>query len=298
MTAIDRLDAVGEHLAEVTAGWASGMTLDEIRQSYECFLGEVGPKGAALAAPEPFAIGAIPAAWIGAGASRALYCHGGGFQIGSIRSHHSLMARIAAGAGARLLAFDYRLAPEHRYPAAIEDAVEVYRWLLREGGAPAAIIGDSAGAALALQVAMQARDDGLPLPRALILLSPWLDLSLSGDSYRTLADRDIFSKPAQLQAMARTYLGRGGDPASPSVSPVFGDLRDLPPMLVHAGAHDITLDDSRLLEQRLHDAGGQMTLKIFPRMCHHFQVFEELPESRESLGEIAALLACVPALQG
>jgi acetyl esterase/lipase len=286
-----RLAALRAHLAGVTARWAGGMTLAEIRDSYRNFLDAAGPHGLTLAEPRRFAIEAIPAAWIGNGPIRALYCHGGGFQIGSIASHHSLMARIAAGAGASLLAFDYRLAPEHRYPAARDDAIAVYRWLLQNGGAPQAIIGDSAGAALALQVAMRAREAGWPLPGALVLLSPWLDLALRGDSYRTLAERDMFSRPAQLQAMARTYLGRGHDPAAPTVSPLYGDLSRLPPMLVHAGGDDITLDDSRLLDERVRAAGGRITLHVFPAMCHHFQVFEDLPESAASLAGIGAFLA-------
>jgi acetyl esterase/lipase len=170
-----------------------------------------------------------------------------------------------------------------------------YEWLHSTGVTPDAIVGDSAGGALALGTAIRARDAGLPLPGALVLISPWLDLSMGGESYVELADRDIFSKPAQLRAMARTYLGRGGDAADPAASPVLGDLRGLPPMLVHAGAWDITLDDSRLLVRNAEAQGGSIELRIFDRMFHHFQVFEELPEAAQSLSEIAAFLANIQA---
>ncbi|MFQ6722359.1 alpha/beta hydrolase, partial [Bordetella pertussis] len=186
-------------------------------------------------------------AWIGQGARRALYCHGVGFQIGGIASHASLIARLAEAGQARILAVEYRLAPEHRYPAAIDDAFAAYQW---------------------------------PLPRSLVLLSPWLDLSMQGRSYVELAEQDIFSKPAQLRAMARSYLGHLGPPPA---SPLWDDLSGLPPIVVHAGAHDITLDDSHTLAARVRAAGGQVQLQVFPGMCHHFQIYEALAEAQESI---------------
>ncbi|WP_171962588.1 alpha/beta hydrolase [Bordetella trematum] len=285
MIARDPLAAISSRLAEVTASWQAADSLAQIRASFADYLAEAGPRGAALARPrhQPLTP-ALSGAWIGQGPRHALYCHGGGFQIGGIASHASLIARLAESGQARILAVDYRLAPEHRYPAAIDDAFAAYQWLLANGGTPAAIIGDSAGGALALQTAQRARDARLPLPRSLVLLSPWLDLSMQGRSYVELAGRDIFSKPEQLRAMARSYLGRlGPPPDSPSASPLWGDLSGLPPIVVHAGAHDITLDDSHTLVERVRAAGGQVQLEVFPGMCHHFQIYEALAETRDSI---------------
>ncbi|MFG1186080.1 alpha/beta hydrolase [Xanthobacter aminoxidans] len=283
---------VRARIAAATSAWAAGMTLAEIRDSFEAFLG--AGEGAPEVVRTPLPLAGLPACAFdapGGDAARALlYCHGGGFQIGSIRSHAGLMARLAAASGMRVIGFDYRLAPEHRFPAAHDDACAVYGALVEAGETPLALVGDSAGGALALGTVMRARDAGLALPKALVLLSPWLDLAISGESYTALAEKDIFSRPEQLRAMARTYLGRDNRPDDPAASPVKGDLAGLPPMLVHAGGHDITLDDSHLLAQRAAETGGRVAVEVFPGMCHHFQVFEELPEAAQSLARIGAFL--------
>ena len=290
---VDPLAPIRARLAVVTEAWASGeMTLAEIRASFDAFLKEMGPRGAEMASASRRDVRRrdLPAAWVGEGPRRLLYCHGGGYQIGSIDGHAGLACRIAEAAQAAALLFDYRLAPEHRFPAAADDAVLAYEMMVAEGGAPAAVVGDSAGGALALIAAIHARDAGLPTPKAIVLLSPWLDLTMQGESYVRLAERDSFSTPAQLQAMARSYLGREGDGRSPQASPLFGDLQRLPPILVHAGSDDITLDDSRLLDQRVQAAGGRITLRIFRGMCHHFQIFEALPEVARSIADIGAFI--------
>lgn len=285
-------ERVRARIVAATSAWAAGMTLAEIRDSFEAFLGN--GEGAPEVRRTPLTLAGLPACAFdapGGDAGRVLlYCHGGGFQIGSIRSHASLMARIAAASGMRVIGFDYRLAPEHRFPAAHDDAFAVYRALVAAGETPRALVGDSAGGALALGTAMRARDAGLPLPKALVLLSPWLDLTMGGASYATLAEKDIFSRPEQLKAMARTYLGRNHVPDDPAASPVLGDLSGLPPMLVHAGGHDITLDDSHLLARRVAEHSGRVEVEVFPGMCHHFQVFAELPEAAQSLARIGAFL--------
>lgn len=287
----DPLSSVRESLIALTAHWSSGTTLAEIRSSFEKYLNEVGPRGAAMARPVAVSSLDFGAAWLGQGTRSALYCHGGGFQIGSIASHASLIARLAEASDTQILAFDYRLAPEHRYPAAVDDAFAAYQWILEYAGAPEAVIGDSAGAALAMLAVQRARDAGLPLPRAIVLISPWLDLSMQGGSYERLASSDIFSKPEQLQIMARSYLGRQGPRAdAPEVSPLWGDLSDLPPVLIHSGAADITLDDSIALAERINALGGRAELRIFDGMCHHFQVFEALPEADESVVEIGEFI--------
>lgn len=276
-------------IVAATAAWANGMALAAIRDSFDELFSE-----AAGAAVEEFEIGPMRAAWIDAPAGRTdrvvLHCHGGGYQVGSIRSHLGIASRLAAAARARVLAFDYRLAPEHRFPSAAEDAFAAYRWLLDRHGAPASVAGDSAGGALALAAAIQARDAGLPPPDCIVLMSPWLDLTMRGDSYDSLADLDVFSKPDQLRAMARTYLGRGASPAHPLASPVEADLARLPPVLVHAGDRDITLDDSILFAARARAAGCSVELTVFEGMCHHFQVFEELAEAAASVTRIGSFV--------
>jgi len=282
-------DRVVRRIRAAVGAWSAGMTLDQIRKAYDTL----------VAAPPmvtqiPVAIGGMQAAWISAPHTvpvrTALFCHGGGYQIGSIQSHLNLISRLAAACHAQLLAFDYRRAPEHRYPCASEDALTAYRWVLERHGAPAAILGDSAGAALAVATALQARDRGLALPSCLVLLSPWLDLTMRGASYTSRADRDVFSKPAQLQAMVRAYLGKGGDPLMPLVSPVETDLSGLPPMLLQAGDDDITLDDSALFVERARAHGCVAEVMTFPGMFHHFPMFDELPESAQAIAQAASFI--------
>jgi len=221
-----------------------------------------------------------------------LFCHGGGFQVGSIRSHLSLIRRLADAAEARVLAFEYRLAPEHKYPRAIEDAFAAYRWLLDQGlpASRIALAGDSAGAALALQVALRAHDERVAVPACAALISPWLDLTMRGASYESRAAADIFSKPEQLAAMARAYLGRDQIARASIASPVEADLSGLPPILVHAGDDDVTLDDSFLLADRARRYGVDVRVHIWKGMFHHFQMFSDLPESRESMIELGKFI--------
>lgn len=282
---------VAARIEAATSRWAAGATLAEIRSDFETF----------LAGPEPAMVTDIDLAGRSATLTRpdgamdgavVLYCHGGGFQIGSPRSHRSLIARLAAVAGVAFVAPEYRLAPEHRAPAAHDDCVAAYRALI-ERGTPAnriVVAGDSAGGNLALAVALAARDGGLGCPAGVVLISPWLDLALRGESYVSRAETDIFSKPDQLRLMARTYLGRGGDPTAPTVSPLDARLDALPPLLIHAGDFDITRDDSVTLAERAQAAGVDCTLEIWPEMGHHFQVFAELPEAARSIEVIGCFI--------
>ncbi len=292
MTAMSTLAKVRNRIEDSTKRWARGSSLAEIRQDFENLVAEGEPPPL-----DEFSLGGMSCAWFGGepdtGMKRAvLFCHGGGFQIGSLRSHRGLMARIASAAETPVLGFDYRLAPEARYPAAHEDTLQTYALLCRElgDGASIALIGDSAGGNLALATAIRAIREGLPKPACLVLVSPWLDLSMRGNSYTTRADLDFFSKPAQLRAMARTYLGRDGDPSLPACSPLHDDLAGLPPVLVHAGDHDITLDDSNALAALAARQDIELRLRVWPGMFHHFQLFDELPEAKESIAEIGTFL--------
>lgn len=218
-----------------------------------------------------------------------LYLHGGGFQIGSTQSHRNLLDAIAKASQRPLYGVNYRLAPEHRFPAAIEDATAVYREMAANAS-QLAIMGDSAGGALALAVLQIARLERLRMPAAVVLISPWLDLEMTGASYSELTDQDVFSTPETLALMARTYVGKSGSLNDPLVSPINMDMTDLPPTLIHAGAADITLSDSQTFSERARASGRDVKLRVWKGMFHHFQMFTELRESRESLSEIGAFL--------
>ncbi|MGX9427347.1 MULTISPECIES: alpha/beta hydrolase [Bradyrhizobium] len=283
----DDLEAIKSRIVAAVASWRVAASLTSIRESFDALFAD-----GSETLGEAIHIGPMAAAWItppGSCTDRVvLFCHGGGFQVGSLRSHSSLMVRLARASDARVLGFNYRLAPEHKYPAAAEDAISAYLWLLGQGLPSSRIVvaGDSAGAALAMNIALRARDMSLPLPSGLALISPWLDLTMRGASYASRAALDVFSKPAQLAAMARAYLGRNGNVSAPSASPVDADLAGLPPILIHAGDHDITLDDAFLLAARARQSGVDVKVRVWDHMFHHFQMFGELRQSHESLTEL------------
>lgn len=281
------IDAVLARITEIFGNWSRDTTLEQMRDGFASLV-----SSDRVPAQEPVDAGGIPAAWFGSGAGVVLYCHGGGYQMGSIRSHGPLMADLARAAGCRVLGFDYRLAPEHRYPAAPEDTLAVYRWLLEQGTPPdrIAVAGDSAGAGLALGMMLRAREAGLPLPAAAVFLSPWVDLEARGETYETKADLDPLTQRAKVQMMVKTYLGRDGDPSDPLASPVNGDLAGLPPMLIHVGGNETVLGDTHLLEARVRAAGGSVESVVWEEMIHHFQVFPELPQAQDSVAQIGAWL--------
>lgn len=277
------IDTVLQRITDIFGSWSRETTLDQMRDGFASLV-------SADRVPEQTRTDAdgIPAAWFGSGEGVVLYCHGGGYQMGSIRSHGPLMADLAEASGMRVLGFDYRLAPEHRYPAALEDTLRVYRWLLDQGTPPdrIAVAGDSAGAGLALAMLLKAREAALPLPAAVALLSPWVDMEARADTYESKAKLDPLTQKAKVQMMAKTYLGRDGDPADPLASPVNGDLSGLPEMLIHVGENETVLGDTHLLEERVKAADGSAEVVVWAGMIHHFQVFPELPQSRESLVQI------------
>jgi epsilon-lactone hydrolase len=222
------------------------------------------------------------------GARTLLYLHGGGYCVGSPRTHRGLAAHRTRACGATAYVPDYRLAPEQPHPAALEDALACYRGLLAQGVNPAQVIlgGDSAGGGLALATAVAVRDAQLPLPAALVLISPWTDLTLSGDSARTHARRDPMLSPAIGALWARLYLGRY-PPAHPACSPLFADLSGLPPMLIQVGSEEILLSDSQRLEQRARAAGITVRLSLYEGMWHDFQAHAGLlHESDRAMTEI------------
>jgi monoterpene epsilon-lactone hydrolase len=222
-----------------------------------------------------------------------LYFHGGGFRIGSVTSHRDLIAQIAVASGCCVLAINYRLAPEHRFPAALDDALAGYDWLLRQGLEPAniAFAGDSAGGNLALAAMLALRERKRPLPAAAVLMSPWTDLAATGASYVSRAEADPIHQRPMILALAKNYLGGQGDPFDPLVSPLYADLTDLPPLLIQVGDRETVLDDSVMLADKARAAGVEVDLQVWDGMIHVFQMFgAELPEAHRAIAEIARFL--------
>jgi len=248
-------------------------------------------------------IGGIPGEWVLApGADvhvRLLYLHGGGFVAGSAAYYLAMAAHLSAAGRCAVLLPDYRLAPEHPFPAALEDCVAAHRWLTANGPvgeSPAKttfIGGDSAGGGLTLSTMMALRDRGLPLPNAGIAISPFADLTLSGESIRSQAELDPIMHPRCLPDFVTRYIG-DGDVRDPLASPVFGDYAGLPPILIQVGEHEVIRDDSVRVARRARAGGVDVTLEIWEGMFHVFQSHEPLlPEAREAIEHIGALMRSV-----
>ncbi|MEV4323778.1 alpha/beta hydrolase [Microbispora rosea] len=228
-----------------------------------------------------------------AGRGRLLHFHGGGYVLGSPGTHAGFTAQLVRRAGLRATSLDYRLAPEHPFPAAVDDGLAAYRALLDGGVGPEELVlaGDSAGGGLVVATLVAARDAGLPQPAGAVVFSPWTDLTLGGQSMSTKKDADpIFTREA-LQAFATPYLA-GQDPAQPLASPVFADLRGLPPLLVQAGSNELLLDDAVRLAGRAAVDEVEVTLRVWPQVPHVFQNhFGHLDEADAALDEAARFLS-------
>jgi acetyl esterase/lipase len=247
------------------------------------------PRGAAFA---PAEIGGVAGEWVNAGGAAAgtlLYLHGGGYFACSAFTHRSITAAYATR-GLQVFAPDYRLAPEHPFPAAVDDALAVYRGLLDSGIAPErfAIGGDSAGGGLALATLLGAKAAGLPMPACALLFSPWTDLACTGESLQTNRQRDAMLVSDKLHEGAQFYLN-GANARNPLASPLYGDLAGLPPLLIQVGDTEILLDDSTRLADAARAAGVTVDLKIWENMPHVWQVSQFfLPEARAAMDEAAA----------
>jgi len=221
-----------------------------------------------------------------------LFFHGGGYCIGSLNTHRSFVARLAEASGVSWIAFDYRLAPEHRFPGAVDDAVAAYRALLREGYATNRIVmaGDSAGGGLVLAAIAALRDSGDPLPAAGVCLSPWTDLAMTGASIDSKAPEDPMLAPWELHAFARHYLN-GADARNSLASPLYADYRGFSPLLIHVGDAEVLRDDSARLAQRARDAGVEVEFKLAAEMVHVWHFFSALiPEGEAGLKEVGAFV--------
>ncbi|GIX49791.1 MAG: hydrolase [Candidatus Tectimicrobiota bacterium] len=240
--------------------------------------------------------GGVPAEWVGAPGgdpSRViLYLHGGGYVLGSPATHRGLAGRLALAAAARVLVIDYRLAPEHPFPAAVEDATAAYRWLLASGYAPQRLViaGDSAGGGLTVATLVALRDAGDPLPAAAVCLSPWVDLEGTGASMTIKAGEDPLVQRELLQQMAAWYLG-GAPPRTPLAAPLYAELHGLPPLLLQVGTAEVLLDDAVRLAARARDAGVEVTLEPWEDMIHVWQLFApRLPEGQQAIERIGAFV--------
>ncbi len=221
-----------------------------------------------------------------------LYFHGGAFCVGSPVSHRALAARIAEAAGATAYVPDYRLAPEHPFPAALDDALQVYLWLLDAGHDARRIVvaGDSAGGGLALSLVLRLRDEKLPLPTAMALISPVTDMTLSGESISAKAAADPMLREGWLRECYAHYAGKTSL-RHPLLSPLFADLGSLPPTMIHVGSDEILLDDSNRFSQESSSVGNEIELRVFEGLWHEFHVHAPLlPESGPAIAELGAFL--------
>jgi epsilon-lactone hydrolase len=206
--------------------------------------------------------------------SAILYMHGGGYVICSLESHRHLAAEVGRASGARTLAIDYRLAPEHPFPAPVEDTVAAYRFLLDSGVKPGriALAGDSAGGGLVVGALLAIREAGLPLPGCGWCISPWVDMEALGQSFIDRAEADPTVQKATIQMMAQWYLG-GANPRHPHAAPIYGDLRGLPPLLIQVGAAETLLDDSIALARKAGAADVFVDLQVWPEMIHIWHIY-------------------------
>jgi monoterpene epsilon-lactone hydrolase len=270
------------------------LTLAERRASF-------APGGRVHPVPEDVQVtrvtaGRAPAYWLAAPGvvpgRVLLFLHGGGYELGSLRSDGELAARLGRAGRIQVLFVEYRLAPEHPFPAAIDDVVAAWRWLRTDQGLNArsiAVAGDSAGGGLAAALLVATRDAGEELPAGAVLMSPTVDLTSSGASMTERADQDPISTPATLRQFASDYLA-GADPKTPLASPLFASLSGLPPLLIQVGTADLLLSDSERLASAAAEAGVDVTLHIGEGLPHVFQIMLGTPEAAEATEQIGGFL--------
>jgi len=218
-----------------------------------------------------------------------LYLHGGAYAVGSPHVHREFLSRLARACRVKVLAIDYRLAPEHPFPAALEDAIIAYRWLVSGGYDPSSIViaGDSAGGGLAIATLVSLRDSGTPLPAGAVCLSPWVDLASANETLDQ--DNDPILNAEILAHFARAYAAQT-DPHNPLISPIFADLKGLPPILIHAGTNEILYDQITQFYEKARQAEVEVVLELWKDLFHVFQIVPILPEAKQSLEKIATFI--------
>ena len=289
-----QLDAVIADVQKTFGAWGPTTTLDEMRKGWDGLFANV--KFTVGAKSQKVDAGGVRAEWIdapGAASDRAiLYLHGGGYVLGSINSHRDMCERLSRAAQARVLALDYRLAPEHPFPAAVEDSSAAYRWLIKQGFKPKkiAIAGDSAGGGLTFATLLKLKQDGDPMPACATPISPWVDLEGEGDSMTSRDEIDpMVHKPMILQ-MAATYLG-GKSAKDPLAAPLHGDLKGLPPLLIHVGQRETLFSDSQRMYEKAKAAGVDVQLDEVKGQIHVWHIFaSRLDEGEESIQKLGAFI--------
>jgi monoterpene epsilon-lactone hydrolase len=248
-----------EDLKTLYNGWVAAlaanpaMELDELRRMFEHWGDVTGEPGGVDYAE--VTVGAVPALWAtpkGCAQDRVLLCaHGGGYVTGSMYTHRKMYGHVAKAIGCRALIVHYRRAPENVHPGPVDDVVACYRWLLDQGIKPQhiALTGDSAGGGLAITTLLRAREKGLPMPAATMPLSPWVDMEASGESFASNGEKDVLVSRDIIKVMAGTFLGEGGNPKDPLASPIYADLKGLPPVYIQVGGDETLLDHSRRLSR-------------------------------------------------
>jgi acetyl esterase/lipase len=284
-------------IADVVAtfgSWGPETTLAQMRKGWDDLFADA--KSTVGAKTEKVDAGGVKAEWItapGAAADRAiLYFHGGGYVLGSIHSHRDMCERLSRAAQARVLALDYRLAPEHPFPAPVEDATAAYRWLLKQGLSPkrVALAGDSAGGGLTFAALLALKQHRDPMPACAAPMSPWVDLEALGDSMTSKAGEDpMVQKPLVLE-MAKTYVG-DGDRRNPLCAPLYGDLSGLPPLLIQVGSRETLLDDAVRMADKAKKAGVEVELEVWQGQIHVWQIFaSRLDEGEQAIQKIGAFV--------
>lgn len=232
--------------------------------------------------------------WAGQNPSKTLlYLHGGGYVACSPKTHRSLTIALAKTLNVRVLALDYRLAPENRFPAALEDAEAAYNWLLKNGISPQNlfIAGDSAGGGLALSLLLKLRDQNQPLPAAAVVFSPWTDLAATGNSLETNDASDVMFHGSGIRFGAKIYPGLENDPQNPYISSLYGDFQGLPPLLIFASQQEVLLDDARRVAEKAQAQSVCVDLQLWPKVPHAWPVFVKiLPEARRAVEYAAAFI--------
>lgn len=229
------------------------------------------------------------------GKSKAiLYLHGGGYVVGSYNTHRALIARIARASGYKVLAINYRKSPENAYPLALQDALAAYQQMLADGYENIFIMGDSAGGGLSLALLQVIRKQKLPKAAGCVLLSPWTDLTLSGDSIISKKDKDPLITPHLLEIFSKRYFA-DADPKDPLISPHFADVKGFPPTLIQVGTNEVLLDDSVRMAQKMNNAGVDVRLEIYENMMHVWQYLGGIvPEANKAIDEIGEFVKSVP----